>query len=149
MEGTVLQGGLVLLSTVLFDIGPDDHERLVSLMQRSIVSSYIPINAVEGILGESQQSARRVEQPAPEDRMTEERAPLLFTRDDLGGPPLAWTLIWAGTYSNLHGWYTSDEMRRWAYVFWDAERMEGWGGRKLLERQWEEFWDGNDPRDNL
>ncbi|CAN8097711.1 unnamed protein product [Discula destructiva] len=149
LEGTILQGGLVLLFTILFDTGLNDQERLASLMQRSIVSSYIPINALEGILGESQQSARRRGKPTPGDRMTRNRTPFPFSRDDLSEPPLAWTLIWSGTYSNLYGWYTSDEMRRWAYVFWDAERMEKWGGRELLRRQWEEYWGAYDARVNL
>lgn len=120
----------------------------MTIMQRSIVKSFIPINSVDGILGEMEQDQRRRENPSAGDQMTEERAPFPFSRDDLGGPPLAWTLIWGGTYSNLYGWYTADEMRRWAYIFWDSERLEKHGGKELLLKQWEEYWD-DDPRENL
>lgn len=81
--------------------------------------------------------------------MTQKRAPMLFAGDDLNKPPLGWTLIWNGTYSNLFPWSTSDEMREWAYVFWDAERIQKWSGGVLLTRQWEECWLGEDPRDQL
>ncbi|RMZ78575.1 hypothetical protein DV738_g3796, partial [Chaetothyriales sp. CBS 135597] len=65
-------------------------------------------------------------------------------------PPLAWTLIWHGTYSNLYGWYIPDEIRRWGYVMWDAARLERTGGKELLMRQWIEYWDEDyDPRDDL
>ncbi|KAJ9157853.1 hypothetical protein NKR23_g741 [Pleurostoma richardsiae] len=52
------------------------------------------------------------------------------------------------TKSNLYGWYISDDLRRWGYVFWDAKTLERIGGTKVLMRQWEEYWD-DDPRDNL
>lgn len=117
-------------------------------MQQSIVSSYIPISDVEGVLGETQQTQRREQEPSLGDHMTEERVPMPFRGDGLDAPPLAWTLIWGGTYSNLYGWYTSDEMRRWAYVFWDGARLRSHGGEELLARQWEDCWD-EDPREML
>lgn len=118
-----------------------------------MTSSYITFNAIEGTLGETQQALRRQNHPSERDRMQEERAPFPFRGD--GGesdmPPLAWTIIWDGTYSNLYGCYTSDEMRRWGYVFWDAARLESAEGKvmEFLKQQWWQVWDGDDPRDNL
>lgn len=150
MEGTVLHGGLGLLQTILLDTKPeDDREQLVALMQDSIASSYTPLAEFEGAFGETAQSYRRQEAPSAGDALTARRAPLPFLGDDdLGGPPLAWAVIWDGTYSNLFGEYMPDEMRRWAYVLWDAGRLEERGGRGVLERQWGECWD-HDPRDDL
>lgn len=139
--------GLPLLNIVLFEI--KGHEHLVSTIQKHMTSSYILFNALEGVLGETQQTVRRERQPSERDLKQEQRAPLPFRGDgDPDAPPLAWTIIWGGTYSNLYGWYTSDEMRRWGYVFWDEATLEGSGGREILEQQWEQCWD-DDPRDNL
>lgn len=147
-EGTTLRGGLSLLSTVLSDIGPHDQERLVDIMQRSIVSSYIPISGHEGLFGQSKQQRRRQEEPTIGDSLTEERAPCPFCGDNLSAPPLAWTLIWGGTYSNLFGWYTGDELRQWAYVFWDGVRLRKYAGDEFLAKQWEQCW-WEDPRETL
>lgn len=148
-EGTTLRGGLNLLQTVLFDLaGQHDQERLVETMQQSIVSSYIPISATEGIFGEMQQLQRRQQEPSLGDSMTEERAPCPFGGSDLTTPPLAWTVIWGGTYSNLYGYYTCDEFRRWAYVFWDGDRLRRYGAEEVLVMQWKYYWD-EDPRETI
>lgn len=118
-------------------------------MQRSIESSYKSLAGLEGVIGEAGQSQRRQQEaPSAGDALEARRAPLPFRGDDLNGPPLAWTVIWDGTYSNLVGGYTSDEMRWWAYVLWDAGRLEEHGGRGVLERQWDECWD-HDLRHDL
>ncbi|KAL7916982.1 hypothetical protein ACQKWADRAFT_307934 [Trichoderma austrokoningii] len=147
LEGTTLRG-TSLLHTVLFEI--KDHEHLVSLMQRHISSSYVPLNVSEGVFGETQQAIRRRDHPSEQDQMQEERVPCQFCGDgEPDTPPLAWTIIWGDTYSNLYGCYTLDEMRRWGYIFWDAARLESTGAREVLRRQWEESWGDEDPRDNL
>ena len=64
-------------------------------------------------------------------------------------PPLAWTLMWGGTYSNVYGWYIEPDFRRWGYVFWDAARIERTGAEELLLRQVEELWGDEDPRDDI
>lgn len=142
--------GLDLLHRVIFEI--TNHEDLVATMQQRLTSSYIPINALEGILGETQQTMRRHERPSDRDRMQEERAPLPFRGDsEPDAPPLGWVIIWGGTYSNLYGWYVSDDMRQMGYVFWDAatlENVEGKNGKQVLKQLWAEFWD-EDPRDML
>lgn len=149
VEGTILHGGLGLLKAILLDTTlENDKERLVTAMQRSIKSSYIPLSPSEGILSEMRQAQQRQQAPSARDALMAMRAPLPFRGDDLDGAPLAWTVIWAGTCSNLVGEYTSEEMRRWAYVLWDAGRLEELGVRGVLERQWDERWD-DDPRDYL
>lgn len=85
------------------------------------------------------------EEPTSGDSLREERAPCPFCGDNLSAPPLAWTLIWGGTYSNLYDWYTGDELRQWAYVFWDGVRLRKYGGDDFLAKQWEQSW-WEDPR---
>lgn len=78
--------------------------------------------------------------------MMEARAPCPFVGDDLDAPPLAWTVIWSGTYSNLYDWYTCDKMRESAYVFWDGSRLRKYEGEEFVALQWESCWD-EDPRE--
>jgi hypothetical protein len=105
-------------------------------------------------LGETAQYFRRQERLSDRDQMQERRGPLPFKGDgepDADGlrPPLAWTLMWRGTYSNLYGYYVPDDMRRWGYVMWDAVRLERTGAKEVLARQWEAEWGDDDPRDDL
>ncbi|KFY92745.1 hypothetical protein V500_04048 [Pseudogymnoascus sp. VKM F-4518 (FW-2643)] len=148
LEGTTLHG-LSLLHTVLFKI--KDHEHLVPTMQKYINSSYIPFNAMEGTLGESEQYWRRTDRPSERDQRQEERAAFPFRGDidEPDAPPLAWTIIWYDTYSSLYGYYIPDEMRRCWYVFWDAATLEDNGGKRVLHKQWEELYDDCDPRYDL
>ncbi len=100
-------------------------------------------------LSEVTQSKRREQQVSERDLKEQARDPLPFVGDlepDARGscPPLAWTLVWKGTYSNLYGEYLEYKMRRWGYVMWDATRMETEGGKDLLLKQWGTDWD---PRD--
>lgn len=105
-------------------------------------------------LGETAQWQRRRERLSYRDQKELRRDPLPFKGDnesDANGlyPPLAWTLIWRGTYSNLYGYYVQDVIRRWGYVMWDAARLERTGAKEVLARQWEADWGDSDPRDNL
>lgn len=101
MEGITLRC-LNLLHTVLFGI--ENHDDLVSTMQKYIITSYIPLKRTEGILGETYQMFRRQHNQNERDRLQQERVSLPFRGDEeVDGPPLAWTLIWSGTYSNLYG----------------------------------------------
>lgn len=151
LAGTISLG-LELLHTVLFKI--KDHEQLVSKMQQRISwprGSFLRDEA----LGETAQWERRQERMSDRDRKQLRRGPLPFNGDDESDntdelhPPLAWTLIRGGTYSNLYGYYVQDVIRRWGYIMWDAGRLEGTGAKELLMRQWEEDWGDSDPRDNL
>ena len=74
-------------------------------MQDHLTKSLIMIDTTLGILDDSDQEDRREAHPSERDRMAEERAPFPFRGDGDGdGPPLAWTIIWGGTYSNLYGY---------------------------------------------
>lgn len=146
IEGTALQG-LFLLRSILVDI--KDHDTLVRTMQQHMQTSYIPLNACEGVFGECHQTDRRENRPSERDRMQAAKNPLPFRGDhDTDAPPLAWTILWGGTYSNLYGHYTSARFRRWGFVFWDAYRLEKAGCRDMiLSKEWEGMWDEEDPRD--
>ncbi|RSL79132.1 hypothetical protein CEP51_007611 [Fusarium floridanum] len=146
LEGTTLHG-LAFLHTVLFQI--KDHENLVSTMQEQIQSSYIPIDGMVGMFGDTQQIIRRQDQPSERDQMEADRVPLVFVRDEIDKPPRAWTMIWDDTYSNLYGSHIPDEIRDWGYVFWDEATLERTGGFKLLRYQLGEDWRDNDPRDDF
>ncbi|KAI3317542.1 hypothetical protein HD806DRAFT_514904 [Xylariaceae sp. AK1471] len=146
LEGTTLRG-LSLLHKVLFQT--KDHEDLVSMMQRYMRTSYIPFNKYEGVLGETRQYSRRREDPSKRDQKEQERVSFPFRGDaEPDAPPLSWTMIWGDTYCNLYGWFISDEMRRWGYIFWDAVTLERTGGKEVLKRQWEEHCI-DDPRGDL
>lgn len=150
--GTAFRGGLDLLRiVVVYLTSGGDRGTLVNIMQRNIVSS--PHGFVDtdvGILCDGRQRERREEAPSRKDELTLERAPLPFQGDCLSGPPLAWTIIWGGTYCNMIGDYIPDKLRQWGYIFWGADRLEGCGGRDVLLLQWEERWNlYDDPRDDL
>ena len=106
---------------------------------------------LDGPMHQGVQWARREQQLSEKDLKQRRRDPLPFrgdTEPDASGslPPLAWTLMWKETYSNLFGYYVDNDMRRWGYVMWDAARLESMGVKEVLARQWDEDFD---PRDNL
>ena len=79
--------------------------------------------------------------------MEKERNPFPFPGDgEPDAPPMAWTMIWSGTYSNSYGWCIPDALRRCGYIFWDAGTLEAAGGREVVEQQWETMWVRYDPR---
>lgn len=150
--GTALRGGLELLRVVLVYLkSGGDRGTLLNIMQRNIVSFHDGfVDPHLGILYDGRQRERREQAPSRKDELTYERAPLPFQGDCLSGPPLAWTILWGGTYCNMIGGYIPDKLRQWGYVFWDADRLEDCGGTDVLRRQWEERWSlDEDPRDGL
>ena len=80
------------------------------------------------------------------------RDPLPFEGDRPGPaskrPPLAWTLLWGGTYSNTFFSTIPTSFRRWGYVMWDAARLERCGAKEVLATEWEALWHGEDPRED-
>lgn len=111
----------------------------------------------DGILSEAAQTLRRRNHPSERDQMMAKRVLFPFRGDiepddNVGNdllPPIAWTMIWGGTYSSLYGAYASDGLRRVGYVFWDVQTiLESWGDR-VLWIEWKERWRGRDPRDTL
>jgi hypothetical protein len=87
--------------------------------------------------------AARIAFPFPGDRLPD---------DELGVdklPPVAWTMFWKDTYSNLFGGYTGRDFRRWGYVFWDDDTVSRLGGQRVLLVQLDQNWGGRDPRDMI
>ncbi|KAE8361152.1 hypothetical protein BDV27DRAFT_148066 [Aspergillus caelatus] len=140
LKGTI-SCGLDLLHMVISKI--KDYKNLVMTMQQHI--SWPTGNFLEG---------EALGLPSNRDLRQERGDPLPFQGDefpDANGvrPPLAWTLIWKGSYSNLYGYYVQDVIRSWGYVMWDATRLDRTGAKELLARQWEADWGDTDSRDNL
>ncbi|BCS02998.1 uncharacterized protein AKAW2_61262S [Aspergillus luchuensis] len=149
LNGTIALG-LDFLHTVLFKI--KDHDHLVSTMRNHIgLETVCFLN--NDVIGLDVQNKRRRSKPSLRDRKQGRRDPLPFLGDvvvrgtDTTHPPLAWTLIWEGTYSSLVGYFIKDKIRKWGYVMWDAARLEKAGAKEVLRRQWESDWLGQDPRD--
>ncbi|KAK2730814.1 hypothetical protein FQN57_004125, partial [Myotisia sp. PD_48] len=151
LEGTISRG-LELLSAV-FRI--HNHDVLVSEIQRNIASSsqYFYYMQYFYILAMVEDAQRKRWEDFPSDRDAKQRRldPLPFDGDgepDINQrPPLAWTLMWEGTYSNIFGFFLPDEFRKCGYVIWDADRIKCYGGKAIfdwyLEKSWEE-WDARD-----
>lgn len=144
LEGT-LSRGLQLLHNVLFKM--KNHAHLVSTMQGQISQSRGA--SLTQIMSDEPQSIRRELYPSDRDWKETQREPCPFHGDHKEFPPLAWTLIWRGTYSNQFGWVVEDDIRLWGYVMWDAARLEHTGAKEVLDRQWEARWKGYDPRNML
>lgn len=139
IEGITLHGGLPLLHNLLFTM--NNRERLIATLQQYLIPSNIPLNEHDGVLGMNQQA-----RSPPSKHRQMRNTPLPFRGDgEPDAPPLAWTMIWGGTYSDLYGWVVPDEIRRWGCVFWDGVRLERTGGADVLMRLWERRWD-HDPR---
>ncbi|KAK4243616.1 hypothetical protein C7999DRAFT_18063 [Corynascus novoguineensis] len=153
-DGTISRG-LELLHYVHFKIR--DHSHLVATTQEHI--SWPTVNFLGNeALGRVAQVRRRQERLSDRDRKQQRRDPLPFEGDSdepgvngriTSRPPQAWTWAWRETYSNLYGYYIPDDVRRWAYVMWDAARLERMGAKEILLRQWEAEWGNDDPRAGL
>lgn len=148
LEGALFLG-LPFLNDVLFWKMP--HEDLVLMMQKHLERVYISFDTGTGLLGSTEQEIRRRDSPTARDEMQDKRVPMPFVGD--GNPddlPIAWTLIWNGTYSNLYGSYLPEEIRPWGYIFWDEATLDATGGKELLRKQWVDYWDDDyDPRDDI
>lgn len=56
-------------------------------------------------------------------------------------PPLAWTLVFGGTYSNIFGEYIPEKFQKWGWVMWDAARLERMGAKDVMIDEWEDWGD--------
>jgi hypothetical protein len=93
------------LSFVFFDI--KDHAKLVSEMQTHIDRGAF-LGEEYGAACKQVQSWRWKTGPSERDRKQYRRVPLPLQEDREPNrcqllPPLAWTLLWGGTYSNIFG----------------------------------------------
>lgn len=112
-------------------------------MQEKIKQTRVP--DLEGTLNyESYNMLHRSDRDLKQER----RDPFPFQGDHEDLPPLAWALMWQGTYSNLLAYYyINDKTRFWGYIMWDAARLERTGAKETLARQLQFHWQGYDPRD--
>ncbi|RMD41889.1 hypothetical protein DV735_g3231, partial [Chaetothyriales sp. CBS 134920] len=144
----IVSRGLELLHTV-FNI--TERTVLVSTMQKYVARKAVFFLENEAF-GQDAQMERRVQQRSSRDEKEQHCHPLLFNGDFAPDgkqiyPPLAWTLLWQGTYSNLFGSYVPDGIRRWGYVMWDAGRIERTDAEALLRQESRAHWGRFDPRD--
>jgi hypothetical protein len=156
-ESSLALLGMPVLLTVLAKT--HDFEIVAVAVRQQMIDSGILFNPVnsERVMSQGAQKRRRRDHRSERHTMCDKRLPFPFRGDqepseDLGPeslPPLAWTMIWGESYSSLYGRYTTDDLRRWGYVFWDKTTFEKLGGERVLRVQWEQNWDGVDPRDTL
>ncbi|GKZ34875.1 hypothetical protein AbraIFM66950_005272 [Aspergillus brasiliensis] len=148
IDGTV-SCGLELLHAALFS--SKRYDDLVSTLLKYIK----PRHSYFLDLGISVQQQRRLRYVSISHRDSDRRVPLPFQGELMVPnaqekyPPMAWILIWKGTWSNLVGAYIPDELRHWGYVLWDAARLETTGAKEVLKRQWKMKWGDSDPRDTV
>lgn len=137
--------GLKLLRRVL---RTTDHEELVDTMQKNMtpsVANNIWINTV--IMRLTQESRRETYPNDDHDKLETARQKLPFAGDKEDAPPLAWVILWKGTYSNTYGDLIPDSLHAWGYIFWDVQRLVRSGGKQRLLRAWD-TWDPTDPREH-
>ncbi|KAK0701220.1 hypothetical protein B0T21DRAFT_379173 [Apiosordaria backusii] len=148
----------VLIKTPYNTNDHGQHEDLVVTIQPQIARGPF-LDMMDGALDTERYHYYRSDNPTERDEKEKKREPMIFVGDvstwhDQDGdkdppPPLAWTLMWGGTYSNLYGSCIPESIARWGYIFWDAERLIRSGGKELLMRQWEEEWSDFDVREQF
>ncbi|KAK3896920.1 hypothetical protein C8A05DRAFT_20213 [Staphylotrichum tortipilum] len=131
--------GLVLFHTVSRTL---DHEDLVTVMQRNL--GWYLAESIDYFLNWTIQDRRRSQQPTEDDRREADWESLPFSGDKEDGPPLAWVIIWRGTFSNTYGEVISSAVRDWGYILWDSRRLVRSGGKRELQKAWEDSWHGGD-----
>ncbi|KAI0137820.1 hypothetical protein F4776DRAFT_663395 [Hypoxylon sp. NC0597] len=133
--------GLNLLHTVLFTVKDQTYLRSIIQPPNMILLSPFLVG-IDEVLGVSTQMRRREGPQSDRDQKQAKREPLRFEGDREMRPPLAWTVIWKETYSNLYGYYLDrmkSDLRLWGYVMWDAPRLERLGAKDMLQQQWETY----------
>lgn len=141
--------GLPLLLAVLRTAGREDLVRVF----RANLHWHAFDTWLDDIISNTSMHERWERSYSERDAAQDEGRAMPFRGDDgdqqLGSPPLAWVLIWAGTYSNLFGVFIPRPLRRWGYIMWDAWRLEETGAKDVLMREWNEMWQGGDYRESL
>ncbi|RYC62360.1 hypothetical protein CHU98_g3835 [Xylaria longipes] len=139
MDGTVSRGLKMTARLLVID----DHEKLVSTMQRCLTHFRDLDAPMRQALGSVAQSDRREMSdnfPNARDEAEQRRDSIHFAGDAVppDGPPFAWVALWGGKYSNIYGEYVPQSVRRWGYVMWDKRRWIDMGvDGNLVVRQWE------------
>ena len=111
----------------------ETHDERLDLMTKSL---RVGSDFLEEAMGSAAQRHRREIHLNDRDRAEQRRQVMLFAGDEADAPPLAWTLLWGGRYSNLFGGYVPDELRRWGYIIWDARRIDVDGTKEYLKDLW-------------
>ncbi len=131
--------GLEILHNILFK--PRTQTQLISIVQENMkqVAMHEFFDRF-GFIGREEQTCVRTCEQRNRGRKMQRVERLLFDGDNeprLGEkyPPLAWTFIWQGVYSNLYGGFIPNDMRLWGYIMWDAVRLEYTGAKDVLVRQ--------------
>ncbi|KAI0531712.1 hypothetical protein GGR58DRAFT_518298 [Xylaria digitata] len=120
----------------------DDHEKLVSEMQRCLTHFQVLDGPMREVLGSMAQYDRRqmsTNFPNARDEAELRRDPIHFVGDTVppDGPPSAWVVLWGGNYSNIYGEYVPQSVKQWGYVMWDKRRWIGMGAEEdLIVGQW-------------
>ncbi|KAF2968709.1 hypothetical protein GQX73_g4903 [Xylaria multiplex] len=139
MDGTVARGLKVATRLLMID----DHEKLVSEMQKYLIQFHWGDYPMREVLGCSAQYERRELSdsfPNTRDEAEQRRDPIHFVGDTVppDGPTFAWVSLWGRKYSNIYGDYVPRSLRRWGYVMWDKRRWINMGaGEDLIVGQWE------------
>jgi hypothetical protein len=110
---------------------------LTETVQGALIRS---VNQIPDILGAHTMFGRR-------QNAERARPKLPFTGDGEDKPPLAWVILWNGTYNNRNGRGILTGLCSWGWVFWDADRLTKSGAEEVLRAKrrsallwWE--WDG-------
>lgn len=134
LTGTISRG--LKMTARLLSI--DDHQTLVSKMERCLTHDQCIDSSMQHALGSVAQWDRRTvsARNAQEDAELH-RDPVEFTGDGGDEPPLAWVCLWNGKYANIYGDYVPWPLRRCGYVMWDERRWKGRAVEEVVARQWD------------
>ncbi|KAI0548220.1 hypothetical protein F4679DRAFT_596958 [Xylaria curta] len=138
MDGTISRGLKMTARLLVID----DHEKLVSKMQRCLTHSQeldAPMRRALGSVAQSDRREMSTKFPNARDEAEQRRDPIHFTGDAVppDKPPFAWVTLWGGKYSNIYGEYVPLSLRQWGYVMWDERRWIDLGAdTNVIVSQW-------------
>ncbi|KAI2727248.1 hypothetical protein CBS147333_3236 [Penicillium roqueforti] len=140
--------GLELLHLV-YPIKDQDHLVVTRQLPPPMRPSGV-LSDLHSVFEQHLQWYRHCVHPRESDHRQERREPLIFQCDrkpdgSCALPPLAWTIIWGGSYSNLFGEYIPDASCEWAWVMWDADRLKRMSVLGVIIQEWEKEHH-DDPR---
>lgn len=102
---------------------------------------------LEDVWDDVASAVRRELWPSPHDTTQDSRQTTVFDGDKLDSPPLAWILFWQYEFSNLSGIYIPGSLRRWAFVIWDATRLDSDARDAAEQAYYEAGYLVEDPRE--
>ena len=130
-----------------------DHSTLATFTSNKLAVGSL-VSWVAETVDEIEQDRRRENWYSDRDAAQDRRDDMPFNGDREDLPPLAWVMIWRGTYSNMYGEYLDEDLRDWGYIMWDASRVMNSGKAASLDKLWirtdrngDEYT--RDPRDHV